>query len=153
MLSTGINVRTVKNSTKLSCILLKLSRKLLFTGSSTYICGWSNTRNAKFIAITWTLIFYYANHIYLLEGWIRIFSIQQKHKFWSLIHPTCLSFSKLSPKFCNEPTKIGYFQNSESIFEIKYVRSDRSYALAELLCCKFCSSGCAQSLRCVHPCT
>jgi len=26
-------------------------------------------------------------------------------------------------RFCNEPTKIGHFQNSESIFEVKYLHN------------------------------
>ena len=27
----------------------------------------------------------------------------------------------MAPIFCNEPTKIGHSQNSESIFEVKYL--------------------------------
>ena len=29
----------------------------------------------------------------------------------------------MSPRFYNEPTKIGHIQNSESIFEVKYLHN------------------------------
>ena len=56
-----------------------------------------------------------------LYVWIIILRIQLKDQFSSLMNPKYLFFSKLSPKSCNEPTKIGYFQNSEPTFDDKYL--------------------------------
>ena len=50
-----------------------------------------------------------------------VFSFQLKDQFRSLINPRYSFFYKLSPKFCNELTKIGHFQDSGSIFEVKYL--------------------------------
>ena len=43
------------------------------------------------------------------------------YNYFEMINPTCSFFSKLSPKFCDEPMKRGHFQDSESIFEVKYL--------------------------------
>ena len=57
-----------------------------------------------------------------LESWqdfSRTLLIQPKAQLWALINPTYLVFPWLTLRFSNEPTKIGHFQSSKSIFEVK----------------------------------
>ena len=55
-----------------------------------------------------------------IQDWIRRFHIQLKDRLLSLINPMYLFFFPTVIWIGNKPTKIGHFQTSESIFEVKF---------------------------------
>ena len=68
--------------------------------------------NATFLNVMWWLD--------SLQDCFKNLGIQLEDQIWSLINPIYLFFPKLLPKFSTELLKIGHFQNSGSIFGVKY---------------------------------